>query len=108
MDTSIEFDSERKQDKSDGFGCSWQLGTETFYYNGNRVEIVKTFSYLGMLLNYNGKLNVTQKNIAAQGRMSLFCLMKEVQKHNFNVPTLLSLFDTYISPVLNYCSEIWR
>ena len=60
-----------------------------------------------MLLNYNGKFNVTQKNIAAQGRKSQFCLMKEVQKHNSNVPTLLSSFDTYVSPVLNYCSELW-
>ena len=33
--------------------------------------------------------------------------MEEVQKHNFNVSTLLSLFDTCVSPVLNYCSEIW-
>ena len=60
-----------------------------------------------MLFNYNGKFNVTQKHIAAQGKKFLFCLMKEVQKHNFNVSTLLSLFDTYVSPVLNYCSEIW-
>ena len=33
--------------------------------------------------------------------------MKEVKKHNFNVATTLSLFDTYVKPVLNYCSEIW-
>ena len=33
--------------------------------------------------------------------------MKEVQKHNFNIVTLLSLFDTHVSPILNYCSEIW-
>ena len=59
-----------------------------------------------MLFNYNGKFNVTQKHIASQGKKVLFCLMKEVQKHNFNVLTLLSLFDTYVSPVLNYCSEI--
>ena len=60
-----------------------------------------------MLFNYNGKFNFTQRQIAAQGKKSLFCLMKEVQKHNFNVANLLSLFDTYANPVLNYCSEIW-
>ena len=26
--------------------------------------------------------------------------------HNFNAVILLSLFDLYVSPVLNYCSEI--
>ena len=89
------------------FRPSWQIENVSFYFNGNLVEIVNNFSYLGMLFNYNGKFNVTQKHIAAQGKKALFCLMKEVQKHNFNVPTLLSLFDTYVSPVLNYCSEIW-
>ena len=39
--------------------------------------------------------------------MVSFCLLKEVQKHNFNVATLLSLFDTYVSPIHNFCSEIW-
>ena len=34
------------------FSSSWQLGNETFYYNGKLVEIVNTFSYLGILLNY--------------------------------------------------------
>ena len=28
-----------------------------------------------------------------------------LHKHNFNAVTLLSLFDLYVSPVLNYCSE---
>ena len=81
------------------FRPSWQLGQDQFYYNGNGVEIVNTFSYLGLLLNYNGKFNVTQKHIAEMGKKSLFCLMKEVKKHNFNIPTLISLFDTYVSPL---------
>ena len=89
------------------FRPSWQLGQDQFYYDGNGVKIVNTFSYLGLLLNYNGKFNVTQKHIAEMGKKSLFCLMKEVKKHNFNIPTLISLFDTYVSPVLNYCSELW-
>ena len=58
-------------------------------------------------MNYNVKFNVTQKHIAALGKKSLFCLMKEVKKHNFNIKTLISLFDTYVSLVLNYCGELW-
>ena len=60
------------------FRTSWQLDQDRFYFDGNNVEIVNTFSYLGLLLNYNGKFNVTQKHIAALGKKSLFCLMKEV------------------------------
>ena len=32
------------------FRSSWQLGNETFFYNGEQVEIVNTFSYNGMEL----------------------------------------------------------
>ena len=42
------------------FKPSWQMRDEQFYYNGNRLEIVNTFSYIGLLLNYNGKFNITQ------------------------------------------------
>ena len=89
------------------FRPSWQMRQEQFFYNGNRLDIVNTFSYLGLLLNYNGKFNVTQKHIAELGKKSLFCLMREVKKHNFNITTLISLFETYVCPVLNYCSELW-
>ena len=89
------------------FRPSWQMRDEQFYYNGNRVEIVNTFLYLGLLLNYNGKFNGTQKHIAEMGKKSLFCFMKEVKNHSFNITTLISLFDTYVSPVLNYSSELW-
>ena len=60
------------------FRPSWQMTDEQFHLNGNRIEIVNTFSYLGLLLNYNVKFNVTQKHIAEMGGKSLFCFMKEV------------------------------
>ena len=52
------------------FRGSWQTGDDTFYYNGNvnLVEIVNTLNEIGLPLNYNGKFNVTQKHIAAQGK----------------------------------------
>ena len=48
---------------------------------------MNTFSYLGLLLHYNGKFNVTQKHIVEMGKKALFCLMKKVKNHNFNVFT---------------------
>ena len=35
-------------------GPSCQMRQEQFFYNGNRLDIVNTFSYIGHLLNYNG------------------------------------------------------
>ena len=80
---------------------------EKWYYNGTRIDVVNSFTYLGIILNYNGKFTVTQKHVADQGRKALFALFKHIKPYYFNHMTLLSLFDTYISSVLCYGSEIW-
>lgn len=37
-------------------------------YNEQKLEVVNTFKYLGMLFNFNGKFLQTQKYVADQGR----------------------------------------
>ena len=45
---------------------------ENWLYDGNTLETVDQFIYLGMLLYYNGKFYQTQKHIAEPGRKALF------------------------------------
>ena len=71
------------------------------------VVTLNSFTYLGFLLYYNGKFNVTQKQLADQGRKVTFFLQRVTRDHDFNVITLLQLFDTYIGSVLNYACEVW-
>jgi hypothetical protein len=63
-------------------------------------------TYLGVVLNFNGKFSVAEKHVAEQGRKAVFALIKNTKPFMFNHHTLLSLFDTYIS-VLCYGCEIW-
>lgn len=58
----------------------------------DQVEVVDKFMYLGVLLNYNGNFNVTQKQLASQGRKAMFCLRSKVSQLNLNVETMFSLF----------------
>ena len=44
-----------------------------FYYNGESIEIVDDFSYLGIKFNYNGKLGKTKKQ--DQARKAMFSLV---------------------------------
>ena len=37
--------------------------TPNFVYNGNRLEVVFVFRYLGVDFNFNGKFNLCEKNI---------------------------------------------
>ena len=49
---------------------------EKWVIDGNNVEIVDSFNYLGLSLYYSGKYNKTQNIIASQGRKCLFNLKK--------------------------------
>ena len=80
---------------------------EKWYYNGLQLETVNSFTYLGVVLNFNGKSSVAEKHVAEQGRKAVFALIKNTKPFMFNHHTLLSLFDTYISSVLCYGCEIW-
>ena len=80
---------------------------EKWTYNGENIEVVDQYLYLGVMLHYNGKFYKTQLNIAAKGRKCLSMLYGKMKNMCLNVETKLYLFDCYISPVLFYGSEIW-
>ena len=48
-----------------------------FYYNGDTIEIVDDFSYLGIKFNYNGKFGKTKKHLVDQARKAMFSLIRE-------------------------------
>ena len=56
---------------------------EKWFYNGRELETVNEFNYLGMLFNYNGKFNLTQKQLADQGRKAMFALNSKLKNHTF-------------------------
>ena len=45
---------------------------EKWFYDNKEIEVVDSFTYLGVLLNYNGKYNVLQNKLAEQGRKAVF------------------------------------
>jgi hypothetical protein len=82
---------------------------EKCFYDNKEIEIVDSFTYLGVLLNYNGKYNVLQNKIAEQGRKAVFALRRSIKSMYLNCTTLLSLFDTYINNILSYgCEVLWH
>ena len=78
-----------------------------WFYNDEEVEAVNQFTYLGLTLTYTGNFHKAQLKLASQGRKCMFKLLKSMKNVHFNYVTRLSLFDTYVSSILNYASEIW-
>ena len=77
------------------------------YYNGKRLNVVTKFSYLGVTLSCNGSFYQAQKAVSERGSRALFSLYALFDKIEFDISDKLKLFDSMISPILNYGSEIW-
>ena len=78
-----------------------------FIYNGEEIEIVKQFSYLGIVFT-GGSCHETQKTLAGQALKAIFAMNKYLYKFTHLKPShILDLFDKLISPILNYGSEVW-
>jgi len=80
---------------------------EKWSYKNQPIEIVDQFCYLGLTFNYNGKVLITQKILAAQGRKACFLLHRQTNDFLVNIKTRLSMFDTYVGCILNYACEVW-
>ena len=79
-----------------------------FYYNDEELEIVNTFSYLGIIFSPGGSFSNTQITLAGQAQKAIFKLNTYLYKFtNISPKHTLELFDKLVSPILNYAAEVW-
>ena len=81
--------------------------TVNLTYGDHELKVVDKFTYLGVTLSSNGKFHSAQKNLAEQSFKALFSLNKIFDNVSLDIQDKLKLFDTMISPILNYGSETW-
>jgi hypothetical protein len=79
----------------------------SFKYNGEVLEQVSSFQYLGLTVSSNGKFNVGVKSLKDQGRRAMMALLKKSRNLDLPISTQLELFDTLVRPILTYGCEIW-
>lgn len=80
---------------------------EKWFLNGDKIEISDQFIYLGMLFCFNGTFLQSQKMLSNQGRNAVLNMYSKIKNDYYNYETLLSLFDTYVSCIINYGCEVW-
>ena len=64
-------------------------------YNGNIIEIVDTFKYLGVNFSRTGSFK------------AMYSVITKCRSHNLSIDCKLDLFDKIIKPVMLYGCEIW-
>ena len=80
-----------------------------FYYNGEPLEIVTEFKYLGLVFTTGGSFAAAQSALSGKAQKAIFKLNRYLYKYVYISPKhKLELFDKLIAPILNYSSEAWR
>ena len=56
-----------------------------FTFCGKVLEVVDTYSYLGVIFKYNGTFLETKKKLVEQAQKSLYCIYKLVSNNSIPV-----------------------
>jgi len=79
-----------------------------FLYEGNNLEVVKQYKYLGILLNENMDFQTVAKSLTAAGSRAMGLLrykLKSLKECQYN--TFSKLYMSYICPILDYSAGVW-
>jgi exonuclease III len=78
-----------------------------FYFNGHKLKYVNKFTYLGVTISSNGCSNQAQLALSKQAMKALFSLNSLFDIVQMHISEKLKLFESMVSPILFYGSEVW-
>ena len=82
--------------------------TEKWYFNGEIIETVDSFKYLGFLFGSSGKFKKGIDNLEIRGEKALFdmtCSIVDFKTMHFKMK--IDLFNSLVKSVLCYGCEVW-
>ena len=79
----------------------------SFTCNGEELEIVHNFKYLGIIFNFNGAFKIGITELKKQASRAMFALISKCRKFDLPIDIRLELFDSLVMPVMLYASEVW-
>jgi hypothetical protein len=81
---------------------------QAFQYEGEAIEQLNSFKYLGVKLRGTNGMQVTIQRLAMSGKKAVFALQRRcVELCIFDPALQCQLFDALIKPVLSYGCEVW-
>ena len=90
------------------FNKSGKLIRRNFYFNGIKLETVRSFKYLGLLLTPSGEIKSALNDLRDRAMKAFFKLKNSMGPvFHTHITTTLHLLDTLIKPILLYASDFW-
>ena len=78
-----------------------------WYINGSELDIVDSFSYLGVKFYYTGNMMYAVKSLNDQALKAYNSVLSVFSRLTLDLKTTLSMFDSLVAPILLYGSEVW-
>ena len=78
-----------------------------FTLSNEVIEIVDSYSYLGLVMNHNGSFVKAKSKLMDQARRALFAVYRRIKHQPIPIDLQLKLFDSLVGPILLYGSEVW-
>ena len=89
------------------FNKGGKLLTSCCSYNGQQIENVRSYTYLGIKFHCSGSFTEAKHNLYCRGLKAYFKLSKAFSVQKPNIKTFFHVFDHTVKPVILYGSEIW-
>ena len=80
---------------------------EVFYYNRQKIDNVLFFKYLGVIISSRLSWTPAQNTLSAQAAKAVRVVDNANEKYGYSFNCAGTIFDTCITPILCYGSEIW-
>ena len=89
------------------FNKAGRKGKENFTLDGTKLELVQTYTYLGVEMSSSGSFSTAIREINNKARKALIPLIKTAAQFRIPFERTLKLFKTYVEPILLYNAENW-
>ena len=96
-----------KKSKTMIFNQPGRFIRDSFILNGETLEPVQSFCYLGFDIKCSGTVKHAMNILNDKGNKALRPLLCAIGRFNIPIKTSIRLFHTYISPILLYNAENW-
>ena len=88
--------------------CGRTMNKHVLYYRGSKLDNVSNYKYLGLQFSTYGTFTYAKQEIKKVALKALYKLRKEMGDHfRDDVQLTMKIFDTVISPIITYGSEVW-
>ena len=90
------------------FNKSGRLISRPFYLNGVKLEMVRSYKYLGFVITPSGEINTGLKDLRDRAFKGFMKLRNDMgSSFNQDISVTLTLVDSLIKPILLYASDFW-